>query len=103
MASSPSTSSTFNSREQGVEILASSMIMFSISENDSVANIDYHSPFSSPNGSDSSLNGWGTPMTRKSYKTDLALLASARPVDTQTQKTSSMQTENTWGHFSDQE
>jgi hypothetical protein len=79
------------------------MILLSISENAPLANIDYHSRLSSPSGSDSSLNGWGTSMTRKSYKTDLALMASARPMETQTQKTPSMQNEDAWGHFSDQE
>jgi hypothetical protein len=103
MSFSRSTSSTFNSREQSAETLASSMILLSISENGPLANIDYHSRLSSPNGSVNSLNGWGTSMTRRSYKTDLALLACACPMDAQTQKMSSAQNENAWGHFSDHE
>jgi hypothetical protein len=101
---SRSRSPTINStREQSVEMLASSMIMFSILEDAPVANSGYRSRLSSSSGIDNSLNGWGTSMTRKSYKTDLALLASACPMDTQLQKASSMQREDAWGHFSDQE
>jgi hypothetical protein len=103
MSFSPSASSTFNSREQSVETLAYSFILLSITENVPLANIDYHSRLSSPRGSDSSLDGWGTTMTRKTYKTGLALMASARPMDTQTLKTLSMQNEDAWGHFSYQE
>jgi hypothetical protein len=98
---SRSCSPTFNSREQSVEMLASSMILFSISENAPVANTGYHSRLSSP--SDSSPNGWGTSMSRKSYKNDLASLASACPMDAQPQKTSSMQCGDAWGYFSDRE
>jgi hypothetical protein len=103
MSFSPSPFSTFNSREQSVETLASSMILFSISENAPVANTGYRGlRLSSFSGSDSSLNGWGTSMSRKSYKTDLASLASACPMDAKTQKTSSMQCGDAWGYFSDQ-
>jgi hypothetical protein len=56
----------FNSREQKRETLASSMRFYSsISEMPCQANIDHHCASSSI---DNSLNGWGTPMTRKSYK-----------------------------------
>jgi hypothetical protein len=79
------------------------MTLLSISENAPLSNIDYHSRLSSSSGSDSSLNGWGTSTTRKSYTTDLALMASARPMDTQSRKTSSMENEDVWGHFLDQE
>jgi hypothetical protein len=102
MSFSGFTSSTFNIREQSVATLASSVILLSISENAPLANIDYHSRLSSPNGSSvNSLDGWGTSMARRSYKTDLALLASAHPLDAQTQKTSSINNESAWGHFSD--
>jgi hypothetical protein len=98
-----STSFTFNSREQSVELLATSMILFSISEDAPVAKSGYRSGLSSSSGSDNSLNGWGTSMTRKSYKTDLASLAFACPMDAQTQKTSTMQCGDAWGYFSEQE
>jgi hypothetical protein len=76
------------------------MILFSISEDGPVANSGYRSRSSS--GSDNSLNGWGTSMTRKSYKNDLASLATAS-MDAQPQQPSSMQCGDAWGYFSDQE
>jgi hypothetical protein len=73
-------------------MMASSMTLFSISEDAPVANIGYRSRPSSP-------SGWGTSMTRKSYKMDLSSLASACAMESQTQQASSMECEDVWGHF----
>lgn len=67
-------------------MLASSMMLVSISEETPSHNLGYKSRLvtetNSRRGSASSLCGWGSSTTRKSFKTDLASLASeTEPMD----------------------
>jgi hypothetical protein len=78
-------------------MLASSMTLFSISEDAPAASVGGRSRSSS--GSDSSLNGWGTSMTRKTYKMDLSSLASSCAMESKTQESSPMECEDVWGNF----
>jgi hypothetical protein len=101
MSFSSLTSSGFNSRDHSVEMLASAMTLISLSEGAPAANTGYRSRSSSD--SSDSLNGWGTSMTRKSYKMDLSSLSSmdtcamdAQPLQ------SSMQCGDSWGYYVNQ-
>ena len=72
--------------EHDTAMLASSMMLVSISEETPSYNIGYKSRLTtdtnSRRGSASSLSGWGSPTTRKSFKTDLASLAAeTEPMD----------------------
>jgi hypothetical protein len=66
--------------EASAEMLASAMMLVSLSEG-AVVNPGFKSSFSrapsSCNSSASSLSGWGSAMTRKSYKVDLCSLGSS--------------------------
>ena len=99
------------------------MMLVSISEETPTYNVDYKSRLSSNSnsrrGSGSSLSGWGTAATRKSFKTDLASLAAAEPMDINMsldssansqrqapsmpyqvqQQSNTMEDEETWGYF----
>jgi hypothetical protein len=83
-------------------MLASDMTLVSISEGAPAANTGYRSRSSSD--SSDSLNGWGTSMTRKSYKMDLSSLSSMDTcaMDIQPQQSSSMQCGNAWGYYVNQ-
>lgn len=68
-------------QQASTEMLASAMMLVSLSES-AVVNPGFKSSFSSRapsscNSSASSLSGWGSPMTRKSYKVDLCSLGSS--------------------------
>jgi hypothetical protein len=99
MSFSPPTSSSFNSSDRSVEMLASAMILVSISEGAPAPNSGYRSRSSSADSD--SLSGWGTSVTRKSYKMDLSSLSSTCAMETQPQQSSSssMQCEDDWGYF----
>jgi len=58
------------------DVLAASLMRVSISE-DSESFVGFQSRFSSVSTGNCNVNGWGNSMTRKSYKTDLSLLASS--------------------------
>jgi hypothetical protein len=102
MSFSPPTSSNFNSSDRSVEMLDSAMILVSISEGAPAPapNSGYDRSRSSSADSES-LNGWGTSVTRKTYKMDLSSLSSTYAMEDQPQQSSSssMQCEDDWGYF----
>jgi hypothetical protein len=102
MSFSPSTSSGFNSRDHSVEMLACAMTLVSFSDGTPAANTGYRSRSSSGSSDSNSLNGWGTSMTRKSYKMDLSSLSSTCAMDIQPQQASSMQCGDAWGYYVNQ-
>jgi hypothetical protein len=104
MSFSLSTSSGFNSRDHSVEMLASAMTLISLSEGAPAANTGYRSRSSSDSSDSDSLSGWGTSMTRKSYKMDLSSLSSMDTcaVSAQPQQSSSMECGDAWGYYVNQ-
>lgn len=92
--------------EASAEMLASAMMLVSLSES-AVVNPGFKSSFSrapsSCNSSASSLSGWGSAMTRKSYKVDLCSLGSSSSSSQLSESTSQqMDHENaSWGFYAD--
>ncbi|GKY94200.1 hypothetical protein MPSEU_000386000 [Mayamaea pseudoterrestris] len=69
------------------ELLASAMMLFTISEDSSSFDAGRPSSFSSLSGDTVQRSGWGNALTRRSYKNDLCLLAG----DSQQMRPSAMQ------------
>jgi hypothetical protein len=64
--------------ERNADILASAMMLVTISEG-SPSHNGFNSPLSSSRHGRNFSESWGTPESRKSYKTDLSALASITP------------------------
>lgn len=89
--------------EHDTAMLASSMMLVSISEESTSADIGYksrlcNSAAASRVGSGSSLSGWGTATTRQSFKMDLSALAQASDSASQaSQSPQDMDDDGDWG------
>lgn len=77
------------------EMLASSMMLVSISETSETSN-GYQSSLSSSN----SLRGWGNRASRQTYSTDLAGLVN-QEASCKSQFSSSAPSDESWGFFAD--
>jgi len=83
------------------DVLAASLMRVSISE-DSESFVGFQSRFSPMNTGNCNVNGWGNSMTRKSYKTDLSLLASsmdAMMMDVKQFPSDGPSEDDCWGFF----
>jgi hypothetical protein len=95
----------YHSTNVNTEMLASAMMLISLSEGAPV-HTPYKSCFSqasSCNSSGNSLNGWGSAMTRKSYKTNLCSLGSSSETVVQpiSQSQPADTEESSWGYYAD--
>lgn len=93
--------------DASTEMIASAMMLMSLSES-AVVHTGYNSrssfsPSSSANNSGTSLSGWGSTKTRKSYKVDLYSLGSSasQPMDESSPNEESVasNTNDSWGFY----
>ena len=88
------------------EMVASAMMLLSISEGKPM-HTGYKSCYSQPsscNSSGNSLSGWGSPMSRKSYKVDLSSLGASSEDMSQSisqHQSQGVSEDDTWGYFID--
>jgi hypothetical protein len=78
------------------EMLASSMMLVAISENSQAVNVGYRSNLSSEGNLS---RGWGSALSRKSYKTDLSSLAGSSSQASCSMQSASTVTSDDWGYF----
>jgi len=94
------------SMDVSAEMLASAMMLVSLAEG-AVVHTDYNSSFSrasssSANSSGTSLSGWGSAATRKSYKVDLCSLgSSSEPMSQPMTQVFADTFDSSWGFYAD--